>query len=181
MSANARIQWLHRKITDMSYPNAKHLAERFSISHRQAQRDVDFLKNKLGAPLAFDFLRRGFYYSEPYSLPVAITAANDEDYSGIVASGTEDTRTMPADSTVIQMQLPYSATLKIGGRLAAVELQPFIREDNRDGTYLCEFHSIERFMGIILSLDAEITILKPDWLRSRIVRAAERVIKNNTL
>lgn len=180
MSANLRIQWLHRKISDMSYPNAKHIAERFGISHRQAQRDVDFLKNKLSAPVEFDYQRRGFYYSSAYTLPVAFTAINDEDYSGIIAAvGADACDPLPAANTVIQMQLPYSATLKIGGSLAAVELQPFIRENNRDGTYLCEFHSIEKFMGVILSLDAEISIIKPDWLRQRIVRAAERVIRNN--
>ena len=83
MSANLRIQWLHRKITEMSYPNAKRVAERFNISHRQAQRDVDFLKVKLNAPLSYDYERKGFYYTSEFSLPIAITTANDEDYNGI--------------------------------------------------------------------------------------------------
>ena len=46
-SANTRIQWLHKKIVNMYYPNAMRLAERFNISHRQAQRDVDYLKKEL--------------------------------------------------------------------------------------------------------------------------------------
>ena len=183
MSANLRIQWLHRKIADGSYPNAKRLAERFGISHRQAQRDVDFLKNNLMAPLAFDYTRRGFYYSAPFTLPLAITADNDEDYSGVLASASTDTvaqTTIPASSTIIQTQIPYSATLKIEDKLAAVELRPFIRERLEDGSYLCEFHSIEKFMSVILSIDADITVLKPNWLRLRLIRAAERIIRNNS-
>ena len=86
MSANQRIQWLHRKITEMSYPNAKRLAERFGISHRQAQRDVEFLQLRLGAPLAYDFKRRGYYYTEEFSLPIAVTTANSEEYNGVVAN-----------------------------------------------------------------------------------------------
>lgn len=184
MSANLRIQWLHRKISEGGYPNAKRLSERFGVSHRQAQRDVDFLKNRLGAPLAFDYTRRGFYYSSPYALPLALGAYNDEDYSGILAAASAEAvgspGGIPAEDTIVQTQMPYSATLRIEGRLAAVELQPFIRERNRDGSYLCEFHSIEKFMGIIFSVDADIGVLKPDWLRLRLLRASERIIRNNT-
>ena len=48
MNANTRIQWLHKKMTMNSYPNAQRLAERFGISHRQAQRDFTYLKKELG-------------------------------------------------------------------------------------------------------------------------------------
>ena len=44
MNANARIQWLHKKLVSKSYPNSHRMAERFHISPRQAQRDLDFLK-----------------------------------------------------------------------------------------------------------------------------------------
>ena len=43
-SANIRIQWLHEELVRNTYPNAARLAERFHISRRQAQRDIDFLK-----------------------------------------------------------------------------------------------------------------------------------------
>ena len=51
MNANIRIQWLHKKMTMNSYPNAQRLAERFGISHRQAQRDMDYLRRELGSAL----------------------------------------------------------------------------------------------------------------------------------
>jgi hypothetical protein len=31
----------------------------------------------------------------------------------------------------------------------------------------------------LLSAEADITIVKPEWLRLRLVRAAERVLRNN--
>ena len=49
VSANVRIQWLHGELSRNTYPNAARLAERFHISRRQAQRDIDFLKKQLGA------------------------------------------------------------------------------------------------------------------------------------
>ena len=80
MNASKRIQWLHKYIVEMRYPNAGRLAERFGISHRQAQRDVDSLRNNLGAPLAYSAEHRGFYYTADYSLPSYAMAANEFDY-----------------------------------------------------------------------------------------------------
>lgn len=181
MSANQRIQWLHRKITEMSYPNAKRLAERFGISHRQAQRDVEFLQLRLGAPLAYDFKRRGYYYTEEFSLPIAVTTANSEEYNGVVATAPDLDSEPQADSTVIQLQLPYSAQIKVADRLTAIEMGGYITERISDNVYRCEFHSIEKFMSVIMSLEADITVLTPDWLRARLVRAAERIIRNNSV
>lgn len=180
MSANLRIQWLHTKIAGMSYPNAKRLSERFGISHRQAQRDVDFLRVKLNAPLAFDYNKKGFYYTRDFSLPVSATSANDEDYTTVVSCfGTDDSEAPHAESTVIQLQLPYSAVIETSDKLAVVELGSYIKEKNGDNSYRCEFHGIEKFMSAILSLESDIKIVKPDWLKARIIRCAERFIRNN--
>lgn len=180
MSANLRIQWLHRKISDMSYPNAKRIAERFGISHRQAQRDVDFLRLKLGAPLAYSYDHKGFYYKSDFTLPIAWTSDNDEDYTGIVSASPEpDADIQQAENTVVQMQIPYSAEIRVADRLTAVELGGYIAEKLGDNIYRCEFHSIEKFISMIMSIESDIVILKPEWLRARIIRAAERIIKNN--
>ena len=45
--------------------------------------------------------------------------------------------------------------------------------------YRCEFHSVDVFLSLILSSEADITILSPDWLRSRLISAAQRILKNN--
>jgi len=182
MSANLRIQWLHRKICDMSYPNAKRLAERFGISHRQAQRDVDFLRDKMFAPIKYNYEKKGFYYSEEYALPIESTTTNDEDYTGVIAAASDEVIDTPrAESTIIQLQIPYTAEIYVSDKLAVIELKPFIRERSGIDTYVCDFHSIEKFMSVILSLESDITINKPDWLRRRMVRAAERIIRNNKI
>ena len=181
MSANLRIQWLHKKILDMNYPNAKRLAERFNISHRQAQRDVDFLRVNLNAPLVYDYERKGFYYESEFTLPVMLTNVNNEDYNGIIAENPlDDDENVGAESTLIQLQLPYFAELSITDRLAVVELGNYISEPLGNNVYLCEFHSIEKFIGILMSLDSDIKILKPDWLRARILRCAQKIIQNNS-
>ncbi|MBO5897622.1 MAG: hypothetical protein J6R04_01295, partial [Clostridia bacterium] len=115
-TANHRIQWFHKKILDSSYPNAMRLAERFGISHRQAQRDVDFLARKLNAPLVYDAEHRGYRYSESFSLPLVITSDNDESYATALP-GQDELTLFGADSGVIQLQLPYTATIELGDKL----------------------------------------------------------------
>ena len=177
MNANIRIQWLHKKLTMKSYPNAQRLAERFGISHRQAQRDVDFLRAKLGAPIEYDPAHKGFKYSKPFSLPIYITSDNDDEYSGFAGKLSEAPR--PAENTVIQMQIPYTAEIEVKNKLGVIELKNFIVSQSAKNVYNCEFHSVELFLGVLISINADIKIVSPDWLRQRAVDAAKRIISNN--
>lgn len=179
MNANIRIQWLHKKLTMNSYPNAQRLAERFGISHRQAQRDLDYLRRELGAPVAYDNSRKGFYYETTFVLPVLLTSDNDELYIPEVFN-VRSNRELAADESIIQMQLPYSATVEIKNKLTALELSNYIIAKQPHDRYVCEFHSIERFLGLLLSLDADFRLIEPYWLRERLLRLARRVVANNS-
>ena len=178
MNANTRIQWIHKKILNNSYPNAQRLAERFRISHRQAQRDLDLLRRKLGAPLEYDMSRKGFYYTQPYTLPILITSDNDELYIQEI-SNLRDDEELGADESIIQMQIPYSATVELTNKLSAIELSNYIVAKQGRNRYFCEFHSIEKFIGILLSMESDFRLVEPEWLRERLVRCAERVIANH--
>ena len=177
MSASNRIQWFHKYIVEKRYPNASRLAERFGISHRQAQRDVDCLRNELGAPLAYSAEHRGFYYTAEFSLPSYIVAANEYDY---VEAVTGNTAHVGAQQEILQMQIPYSAVIRIPDKLTRLELQQFIVGEESKGCYVCEFHSVEMFLGLLLATETDVSVLKPEWLRLRLVKAAERVLRNNT-
>lgn len=177
MSASDRIQWLHQRICDNRYPNAKRLAERFGISHRQAQRDVEALRERFGAPLCYSAEQRGFYYTEDYSLPTYLQDANSKDYVETLTGAEHHS----AKREIIQLQIPYSALLAIPDKLTCLELKDFIVRQDSPGRYVCEFHSVELFLGLLFTTAADVTILKPEWLREQMLRAAERALKNNTL
>ena len=177
MNANTRIQWLHKKMTMKSYPNAQRLAERFQISHRQAQRDMEYLRRELGAPIAYDNSRKGFYYTEPYVLPVLFATDNDDVYMPEIFNA--ERRELAADESIIQMQIPYSATIEIKNKLTALELSNYIVARAPHDRYVCEFHSVEKFLGLLLSMDADFRIVEPYWLREKILRSARRVVENN--
>lgn len=175
MSAASRIQWFHTYVVNRRYPNARRLAERFDISHRQAQRDLDTLRNEYGAPLAYSAEHRGFYYTEEYNLPTYRANANATDYVEAFAGNTLHSATQE----ILQMQIPYSAVIRIPDKLTQMELGQFITGKESPGNYICEFHSVEMFLGLILGCESDITILRPAWLRRRLVESAERVIRNN--
>ena len=178
MNANIRIQWLHKKLTMKSYPNAQRLAERFGISYRQAQRDFEYLRRELGAPIAYDNSRKGFYYEENYVLPVLLSSDNDDLYIPEIFN-VHSKQELAADESIIQMQIPYSATIEIKNKLTALELSNYIVAREPHDRYVCEFHSVEKFLGLLLSMDADFRIVEPYWLREKILRSARRVVENN--
>ena len=177
-NANLRIQWFHKKVMDTSYPNAMRLSERFHISHRQAQRDVDFLMRRLGAPLEYCPEHKGYRYSAAFSLPIVITSDNDENYAAPLL-GQDELSLFGAETGVIQMQLAYTATVERTDKLTALELSNYIVSRKGENRYACEFHHVDRFLAALLTADADVRLLEPDWLRERLVNAARRVLKNH--
>ncbi len=178
MTANDRIQWFHKMITDGCFPNASHLSERFGISHRQAQRDVDFLRRQMGAPLEYSHEHRGYTYSESFVFPLMLATENDTDYHDVLGS-LQDFHSHAAERSIIQMQLPYTALLEIPDKMTVLNLRSIIVGEEPRHRYRCEFPSVELFLGIIMSTGAAIRVIEPEWLRSRLVEFAKQVLVYN--
>lgn len=65
-----RLLDLDQRLRNNEYPNCTSFAERWEISTKTAQRDIDFLRDRMGAPIEYDALRRGYFYTEPtFMLP----------------------------------------------------------------------------------------------------------------
>lgn len=60
-----RYLWFDHEIRNHQYPNAAKLVRRFECSPKTAQRSIEFFRCRLHAPLAYDPVRRGFYYDDP--------------------------------------------------------------------------------------------------------------------
>jgi len=73
-----RICEIHTAIRRGSYPNATTMAHRFEVHRRTVVRDIEYMRDQLGAPLAYDAKKRGYYYTEPnYSLPIIQTTEGE--------------------------------------------------------------------------------------------------------
>lgn len=178
-SLDSRIKWLHKQIFEERYPNAYRISEKFGISHRQAQRDIEYLKREMNAPLEYDPHKKGFYYSESFSLPFYTSAANEENYSSAISRLTGSSPALVGETEALQMQIPYSAEIEIHSKLGVLELRDFIISSPQKNVYLCEFHNVDLFLGMLFTLDADVKVLSPEWLREKLVSSAERILKNN--
>lgn len=65
-----RLQTIHHEIKEGRFPNATGLAAALDVSTKTVQRDLDYLRNELAAPIEFDRERNGYSYSRTdYVLP----------------------------------------------------------------------------------------------------------------
>lgn len=88
-----RFVWFHARVKGLRHPNARSLVEEFEISERTAQRDIDFMRDRLQAPLAFDRRRNGYRYTnDAYEIPIHWL---DEDNLLALALATRLASTIP--------------------------------------------------------------------------------------
>ena len=69
MSVLERVFFFHREILKGNYPNSRTLADHFEISTATSKRDINYLRDRLCAPLHFNPQRNGFDYTEGFHLP----------------------------------------------------------------------------------------------------------------
>ncbi len=65
-----RFLWFHGRVKARSYPNARILADEFELSYRTAQRDIEFMRDRLRALLVYSVERKGYAYTDwSFELP----------------------------------------------------------------------------------------------------------------
>lgn len=73
-----RFVWFDHQARLKRYPNANHLATQFEISSKTAQRDIDFMRDRLHCPLHYDANQKGYCYKdETFSLPMVYLSAEE--------------------------------------------------------------------------------------------------------
>lgn len=63
----ARMMKLHEWLTENRYPNCRQMAEEFEVSAKTVQRDVNFMRDRMGLPIEYDKARFGFRYTRVVS------------------------------------------------------------------------------------------------------------------
>lgn len=63
-----RLLFINKKISNNLYPNPKELARDLEVSVPTIYRDINFLRDRLRAPLEYDSFNMGYYYSSPFNL-----------------------------------------------------------------------------------------------------------------
>ena len=55
---------LHAALKSHHLPNCRTIARELEVSPKTIQRDIDFMRDRLGLPIDYDAKRFGFYYTE---------------------------------------------------------------------------------------------------------------------
>jgi len=77
-TALARIYFIDREITSGKYPNTPALAKAYEVGTATISRDIEFMRDRLNAPIEYDYTRKGYYYTEKtFRLPAAFASAED--------------------------------------------------------------------------------------------------------
>ncbi|MEI9475186.1 MAG: WYL domain-containing protein [Deltaproteobacteria bacterium] len=73
-----RFIWFDDRVRAKKYPNATSLAEKFEISSKTAQRDIEFMKCRLQCPMEYNAGRKGYYYeNDTFSLPMIYLSSEE--------------------------------------------------------------------------------------------------------
>jgi predicted DNA-binding transcriptional regulator YafY len=77
-TALPRIYKIDEMIASGRYPSTKELAEAYETSMSSISRDIEFMRDSLGAPIEYDALHRGYYYTKKtFRLPGSFTTAEN--------------------------------------------------------------------------------------------------------
>lgn len=80
-----RMLQIHRAIQSGSYPNKTTLAGELEVSTKSIQRDLDFMRDRLGLPLEYDGARFGYHYTEEVSAFPSLQISEGELFALLVA------------------------------------------------------------------------------------------------
>lgn len=72
-----RLSKIHTKIKSGCYPNSHQLAYDNEVSVPTISRDIEFLRERFGAPIEYDAAHRGYYYTKNFDMPLNMVSAKD--------------------------------------------------------------------------------------------------------
>ena len=101
----ARIVEFDLKVRGGWFPSRSSFATECGFCERTVARDIEYIRERLGAPLAFHKDRGGYYYSKPWSIPSILmatyTAEEKEDYAvNYLMNMDEETRELVVNTVI---------------------------------------------------------------------------------
>lgn len=73
-----RLLFIDKEIRTGTFPNCFTIARKQDVSAKTIQRDIDYLKDEIHAPIEYDSSRRGLYYSDKaWFLPAVLLSEGD--------------------------------------------------------------------------------------------------------
>src|SRR3954471_2101432 len=80
-----RMMRLHAALKARNFPNCQKIASELEVSAKTIQRDIDFMRYRLGLPIEYHPQEFGFFYSEPVTASPNIEVSEGEITALLVA------------------------------------------------------------------------------------------------
>ena len=78
---NNRILMIDAEIRSGLFPSVQKLMKKAEVTSRTIERDIEYLRNMYKAPIEYDYVRKGYYYSEPNFFIKSVTLTEGELFS----------------------------------------------------------------------------------------------------
>ncbi len=198
ISAYQRIIWFHNKVAENAYPNAGTLAEQFEISGRQAQRDIEFMRDSMNAPLLYCARKRGYLYEKEYVLPSFFLSESEKETVRLLAKQSKELGSFgygkykgqaeilsrisaepgnDEDKSVMTRE-PYFAEIEmLSGRTSVAPLEYFLCGKAEEHTYTYAFFDPDVFISVLIAGGLDFRIIKPNWLREYMKERLSGILK----
>jgi len=96
-----RLVFIDQEISSGSYPNCSQLSEGWEVSPKTIQRDIDYLRDELEAPIEYSPLHRGYYYRErTWRLPAIQLSEGDLFFISVAENVLEQYENTPLQATL---------------------------------------------------------------------------------
>ena len=186
ISAYQRLIWFHNRVVENAYPNAGTLAEQFEISNRQAQRDIEYMRDSMNAPLLYCARKRGYLYEKEYVLPSFFLSESEKETVRLLAKQSKELSSFGYGKYKGQAEIlskisaesgngedesgmtrePYFAEIEmLGGRASVAPLEYFLCGKVEGHIYTYAFFDPDVFIGVLIAGGLDFRIIKPNWLR----------------
>ena len=80
-----RMMRIHQEIQSGKYPNMTNLAQELEVSVKSIQRDLDFMRDRLNLPLAYDSRKFGYHYTQEVGAFPTVQISEGELFAMLVA------------------------------------------------------------------------------------------------
>ncbi len=202
MSNLHRIAWFDAQVRAERYPTTRTLAERFEISVRQATRDIEYLRDSLGAPLAYCHVRRGYrYQSSSFALPgIFVTEQQRDDLErlsryyqqmpdqngrqlaelfGRLCAAHRTEVAVRSDDIAPMSQPVGPYVVEVDFDLPqVVDLTAVNAVHLHGGRFRLEVKSMTQLLLVLLACPSPFAIRSPTWLRNRLRSTLERTLQS---
>ena len=114
-----RLLKLDQQLRQQKYPNCFTLAAACEVSVKTAQRDLDYLRDRMSAPIKYDSTRKGFYYTNGNWFLPSLSLSEGDLFAVLLASrvleqyhGTPVAKQLEAIFRKISESLPDKITIQ---------------------------------------------------------------------